>query len=262
MTSLYEFLSLGRWGLSFSSWGVFCLAVFIVGFAKTGLPGITILAVPLVAMVFPPKISVGLMLPIYMLADVLSVWNYRRFAKSRYCLPYLLFVGLGVWSASFVAGAVDDRTFGVIIGWTVAVLVTLSAGTDFLQKRKKNLEPVEAPPLVMSAFFGMTAGLVSALANAAGPIMALYMILARLDKFSILGTTAVCSFFMNWFKVPLFLTLDMLSVETLKLDIATIPIIVLGGLAGIVFAKKLPQEAFKKLILVLALASSIKLILS
>ena len=116
--------------------------------------------------------------------------------------------------------------------------------------------------MAMSAFFGSAAGLVSALANAASPIMAIYMIMARLDKFHILGTTAICSFFMNWIKVPLFLSLNMLSVETLKLDIAVIPIIVLGGLAGVVFAKKLPQKAFRKLILVLALASSIKLILS
>jgi uncharacterized membrane protein YfcA len=270
VTSLYELLSLSRWELSYSSWGIFCLAVFIVGFSKTGLPGVAIVAVPLVAMVFPPKTSVGLVLPIYMMADVLSVWNYRHFAKWRYCFPYLFFVGLGVWSASFVAGAVDDRTFGVIIGWTVAILVLLSIGTDFLQKWKATLSrktlspeaPAEAPPLAMSVFFGLAAGLVSALANAASPIMAIYMITTRLEKFHILGTTAICSFFMNWIKVPLFLSLNMLSVETLKLDIAVIPIIVLGGLAGVVFAKKLPQKAFRKLILVLALASSVKLILS
>jgi uncharacterized membrane protein YfcA len=121
---------------------------------------------------------------------------------------------------------------------------------------------METPPLTMSAFFGTTSGLVSALSNAASPIMAVYMVMARLEKFSILGTTALCAFIMNWFKVPLFLSLNMLSVETLKLDIAVIPIIVAGGLAGIVFAKKLPQQAFRKLILVLALASSIKLIFS
>jgi uncharacterized membrane protein YfcA len=265
-----EFLLLGRWELSPESWGIFCLAVFIVGFSKTGLPGASILAVPLMAMVFPPKASVGLALPVYMMADVLSVWKYRRFTKWRYCFPYLLFVGLGVWSASFVAGSVDDRTFGVIIGWTVTILVLLSAGTDFLQKRKMekrekhplSADPAEAPPLAMSAFFGSAAGLVSALANAGSPVMGVYMIMARLDKFHILGTTAVCAFLMNWLKVPLFLSLNMLSVETLKLDIAMIPVIVAGGLAGVAFAKKLPQKAFRKLVLVSALAAAVKLILS
>jgi uncharacterized membrane protein YfcA len=253
------------------SWGIFCLAVFIVGFSKTGLPGATIISVPLAAAVFPPKISVGLMLPVYIMADILSVWNYWRYAKRGYCLPYLLFVGLGVWSASFVAEAVDDKTFGVVIGWTVALLVLLNMATDFAQKRKKTaslLEPEarsetkNSPSLAMSASFGTASGLVSALANAGAPIMALYMIIARLNKFQILGTTAVCAFFMNWLKVPLFLSLNMMSAETLKLDAVMIPVTAAGGLAGILFAKKLPQEAFRKLVLVLAFAASVKLILT
>jgi uncharacterized membrane protein YfcA len=185
----------------------------------------------------------------------------------------LLFAALGVWSASFVAEAVDDKTFGVIIGWTVVVLVLLSAVTDLTQKRETpaaSIKPEaqnekqnekETLPLAMSAFFGTTTGLVSALANAGAPIMAIYTIMARLDKFQILGTTAVCAFFLNWLKVPLFLSLDMLSIETLKLDIAAIPIILTGGVAGIFFAKKLPQKAFKKLVLLLALAAAAKLIL-
>ncbi|MDR1048113.1 MAG: sulfite exporter TauE/SafE family protein [Synergistaceae bacterium] len=277
MIQFYEFLSLGRWELSPVSWGIFCLAVFIVGFSKTGLPGATIISVPLAAAVFPPKISVGLMLPVYIIADILSVWNYWRYAKRGYCLPYLLFVGLGVWSASFVAEAVDDKTFGVVIGWTVALLVLLNMATDFAQKRRKAaalLEPEtsaasetrgetkHSPSLAMSASFGTASGLVSALANAGAPIMALYMIIARLNKFQILGTTAVCAFFMNWLKVPLFLSLNMMSAETLKLDAAMIPVTAAGGLAGILFAKKLPQEAFKKLVLALAFAASVKLILT
>ncbi|MDR1977429.1 MAG: sulfite exporter TauE/SafE family protein [Synergistaceae bacterium] len=284
MSGLYEFLSFGR-ELSFSSWGLFALAVFIVGFSKTGLPGVTIVSVPLTAMIFSPKISVGLMLPIYMMGDVISVWSYWRFAQWRYCFPYLLFVGLGVWSASFVAELVDDKTFGVVIGWTVTVLILLSAATDrmqkwgqkwrqparaeaqvrdekILQETREAREAGKSPAPATSVFFGLVSGLVSALANAAAPIMAIYMIMARLSKFQILGTTAVCSFFMNWIKVPLFLSLNMLSVETLKLDIVSIPMVVVGGLAGILFAKKLPQKAFKNLVLVVALAASVKLILS
>ncbi|MDR1375903.1 MAG: sulfite exporter TauE/SafE family protein [Synergistaceae bacterium] len=266
------FLSLDRWELSLASWGIFCLAVFIVGFAKTGLPGSSIIAVPLAAAVFPSKISVGLMLPVYIMADILSVWSYRRYAKRDYCLPYLLFVGLGVWSASFVAEALDDKTFGIVIGWTVAFLVLLTVATGLAQKRKRTAASLESqaenekgeksPSLAASAFFGTSSGLVSALANAGAPIMAVYMVMGRLGKFQILGTTAVCAFFMNWLKVPLFLSLNMMNAETLKLDVAMIPLVAAGGLSGIFFAKKLPQEVFKKLVLVLAFVASVKLILS
>ena len=264
---LYDFLSLGQWGMTPSMWGIFCLTVFIVGLSKTGLPGATIVAVPLMAMILPAKTSVGVMLPIYMAADLLSTGSWWRFARWRYCFPYLVFVGLGVWAASFVAGKVDDKTFGVVIGWTVLIMIGLTLVTEAVRKRKSGLglpeaEPAERPPLAHSIFFGLSTGLFSALANAAGPIVSLYMIASRLEKFQFLGTTAVCAFVMNWIKVPLFVSLGMIRADTLKLDIAAIPMIVLGGVAGIALAKKLPQKAFKNAVLVLAFLASLKLILS
>ncbi len=262
---LYEFLSLGQWGMTPSMWGIFCLAVFVVGLAKTGLPGATIVAVPLMAMVLPAKTSVGVMLPIYMAADLLSTASWWRFARRSYCFPYLLFVGLGIGSASFVAEKVDDKTFGTVIGWTVLIMIGLTLATEAARKYKggklPETGPADKPPLMHSAFFGLSTGLFSALANAAGPIVSLYMIVSRLDKFQFLGTTAVCAFIMNWIKVPLFVSLGMIRADTLKLDIAAIPMIVSGGVAGIFLAKKLPQKAFKNAVLVLAFLASLKLIL-
>ncbi|MDR1873791.1 MAG: sulfite exporter TauE/SafE family protein [Synergistaceae bacterium] len=269
MSDLWGLFSPSAGDLVPSSWGIFCLAVFIVGFSKTGLPGVTIVAVPLAAMVVPAKVSVGLMLPLYMAADLISVLHYWRFARRRCCFPYLVFVALGVWGASFVVGAVDDRTFGVVIGGTVATLVLLTVATDVVHRGKTAApEPVETqnaqrgPSLVVSSFFGVTTGLFSALSNAAGPITSIYMIIARLEKFQLLGTTAVCAFFMNWLKVPLFLSLGIINARTLKLDLLAIPVIIPGCAAGVFFAKKLPQKAFKNVVLALAFLASLKLMLS
>ncbi len=262
MTFIFDLLSLTHWNFTPFSWGIFCLTVFIVGFSKTGIPGITIIAVPMMAMIVPAKESVGVMLPIFMLADVISVWSYWRSAKWSYCFPYLAFVGLGVWGASYIVGTVENKTFTVIIGWSVLLLIFLSVAADVVLKNKKraDLPAAEKPPLVMSMFFGLAAGLFSALANAAGPIVSLYMILSRLEKFQFLGTTAVCAFAMNWIKIPLFVSLGSINAATLKLGAAAIPAVLLGGVAGIFFARKLPQKAFKNIVLALAFLASLKLI--
>lgn len=276
MSYLEEFFSSGGSNLIPSSWGIFCLAVFIVGFSKTGLPGITIVAVPLMAMVVPAKISVGLMLPLYIMADLISTLSYWRFAVVRCCFPYLVFVALGVWSASFVVGAVDDKTFGVIIGGTVVVLIILTIAMDVVRRWKNpdtpKIEPIESTEMrrvrnrgsfsIVSIFFGLSTGLFSALSNAAGPIMSLYMITVRLEKFQLLGTTAVCAFCMNCLKIPLFFSLGIVNVQTLKLDVIAIPVIILGCVAGIFIAKKLPQKAFKNIVLAVAFLASLKLIMS
>lgn len=264
--NLGALLSLDVWGFTASSWLLFFFAVFIVGFSKTGLPGITIVAVPIMAMLLPPKLSVGVLLPIYMAADIFSVFSYFKYAKWRYCFPYLLFVAIGVAAASAIVGRMTDANFGTLIGWTILALLTVNVVVDFMKKRvadtqKDDLPPEERPTLASSAFFGVLVGMFSAMANAAGPLVSLYLIRARLPKFAFLGTTAFCAFVMNWIKVPLFVKLGILNAQTLKLCLISVPVIVAGSVTGILVAQRIPQHVFKNAVMVLAYAASLKLAL-
>ncbi len=54
------------------------MAALFVGMSKTGIQGLTIIAIPLLAMVFGAKPSTGLMLPILCFADLIGVTYYRR----------------------------------------------------------------------------------------------------------------------------------------------------------------------------------------
>ena len=90
--------------------------------------------------------------------------------------------------------------------------------------------------------------------------MSIYMILSRKDKFQIIGTMAVCSFFMNWAKVPLFVSTGIINAETLKLNVAAIPMVALGAFTGFFIAKKIPQDTFKNVLLALAFIAALNLI--
>jgi len=264
LTYIYELLALSQWNFTPFTTGLFCLAAFIVGLTKAGLPGGTIVAVPLMAMVIPPKISVGVMLPIFMVADVFSISFWHRHAQRHYCFPYLLFIGLGIVGASFVVKAIDDKTLGVIIGWLILFLITLNLFTEILRKKSKDKDlspPPDKPPLYFSALFGILTGAVSTLANAGGPIISLYLMLSRRDKFQFLGITAVCAFFMNWGKVPVFLSAGSINANTLKLSITAIPMVALGAFMGHKIAEVIPQKVFKNVVFILAFAASLSLIL-
>ena len=242
---------------------IFCMSAFIIGFSKTGLPGATIMTIPMMAMVISPKLSVGIMLPLYMLGDVMSVYFWRRYAERHYCWPFLLFVGLGVCGASFIIGAVDDNTFGVIIGGLILSLTVLSLFVEVLRKAGNSSADSPAPikpPLAFSVFFGFSTGLISSLSNGAGPVVAIYMLLSRLEKFQMLGTISVCAFFMNWAKVPLFVSIGTINAETLKLGAAAAPMVILGGLAGFVLAKKIPQKVFTNAVYFFSIAASLNLL--
>ena len=57
------------------------LTAILVGVAKTGVSGMAILVVPLIAMVFPAKESVGALLPMLIAGDILAVIYYRQHAQ-------------------------------------------------------------------------------------------------------------------------------------------------------------------------------------
>ena len=48
----------------------------------------------------------------------------------------------------------------------------------------------------------MTAGFITLIANAAGPLMAIYLVAMRLPKMEYVGTAAVFFMLLNLFKVP------------------------------------------------------------
>jgi uncharacterized membrane protein YfcA len=254
---------MSEWGFSIISWLIFLLAAFLVGFAKTGLPGITVLAVPLMAMILPPRISVGVLLPIFMFADTLSIASYLKYARWRYIFPYILFVVIGVSISSIIIRMMEDSNFGVVIGCSVIFLLAVTLVVDWKKKRMTNgeLPALVKPPFWISSFFGVTAGIFSALANASGPIVAVYVMTGRLPKFQFLGTSAACAFTMNWIKFPMFIGIGIINWESIKLSLTSVPMIAAGGMIGILTAKRLSQEVFRKAVLILTFIASLKLII-
>ena len=74
-------------------WIIGIIAALIVGFSKTGMPGVGILMVPLMAVVFGGRLSVGATLPLLIFGDVFAVLFYHQHArwdKLRELIPWVL----------------------------------------------------------------------------------------------------------------------------------------------------------------------------
>ena len=65
-----------------NDWVAFA-AAFLIGLAKGGLPAIGMLAVPVMALMMPPVKAVALLLPVYMITDLVAVYLYRRNYSAR-----------------------------------------------------------------------------------------------------------------------------------------------------------------------------------
>ena len=98
------------------------------------------------------------------------------------------------------------------------------------------------------------------MANAAGPIMIIYLLAMRLPKIEFVGTGAWFFFVVNWLKVPFSANLDLMTAASVKLDLMMLPFIAAGAVIGIFFLKRIPQKAFIAVVQVLAAAAAVKLL--
>lgn len=253
----------GSFELSSLQWAMLALTAFLVGISKTGVPGVGIIAVPLIAIVWPDaKGSVGLLLPLLIFADLFSAGYYRRKALWSHIIRLIPWAIAGIITGYFVMEYINSKHLKPVIGAIVLTMLALKYWQSVRKKCECQQEDVSSMHWGFAVIVGFLAGLTTMMANAAGPIMIIYLLAAHLPKTEFVGTAAWFFFIVNWIKVPFMLKLGIITGQSLKLNATLFPIIAVGAVTGILILKHIPQKIFNKAVLVFATAAAIKLILS
>ncbi len=242
--------------LDIFGWVVVALCAVMVGIAKTGIPGIGILVVPLMAMVLPVRKSTGILLGILILADLFAIFYHRRNARWSHVIRLLPAAFAGIVAGYLMMSQISDRQLKPIIGAIVVVML----GVNYWRTRTKDQDAPIPAQWWFAVGLGFIAGVTTMMANAAGPVMIIYLLAMRLPKIEFVGTSAWFFFVVNWLKVPLSANLGLMTVESVKLDLVMLPFIAAGAAAGIFFLKRIPQQAFSTIVQILAVAAAIKLL--
>lgn len=215
-----------------------CLGSLLVGLSKGGLPGVGMLSVPLLTMVMSPVLAAVLLLPIYILSDLVGIWLYRRqysAANLRILIPAgVLGVGIGWATASHLS---DD--------W-VALLIGLMGVLFCLDRwiRSNELSRAASPSTAKGLFWGMLSGFTSFISHAGSPPYQIYVLPQRLPKLVFAGTTTIVFAVVNLAKVIPYSSLHPYSSDTLLLSMALVPVAALGTYAGRWFIEHMPDKWF------------------
>jgi len=97
--------------------------------------------------------------------------------------------------------------------------------------------------------------------NAAGAIMAIYLLIIGLRKRDLVGTAAIFFLIVNLIKVPFYVHLEIINFETFKFNLMTFPAIFVGAMTGIIILERIPTKLFGILIIVFASFGAICLLL-
>lgn len=234
-------MDLSMWIQSPIQWGILFLSAFIIGMSKTGIQGLSLISVPLMALAFGAKPSTGLILPILCAADLIAVLYYRRKAEWKYVFKLLPAALAGFVVALFVDKIVPPTEFKHLMGGCLAAIMLVMLWTD-----RKGKENSLSSHWWFGPFFGLMGGFTTMIGNAAGPVMAIYLLSIRMPKYSFVGTNAWFFLVINYLKIPVqILAWDNITIRSLMLDAYTIPFVLLGGVAGILLVKRLPEKGFR-----------------
>jgi uncharacterized membrane protein YfcA len=253
---LSHFINLLPQDYTSAQWLILCICAVCVGINKTGLPGMGIVVVPLMAAIFPAKSSTGLLLLLLAMADLFAVSYYHSHAKWNHIIKLLPPAIIGIAAGSVVVRRISDFQLAPMIGVIVLVMLVL----NYLRTRKQQDDFSVQQHWLFAVAMGFFAGLTTQLANAAGPVMIIYLLAAGLPKYEFIGTSAWFFLIINWLKIPVFITEGRITLESVSADIVMLPLIAVGAVAGIIILKKVPQKWFNIIMQILAAAAAIKLL--
>jgi uncharacterized membrane protein YfcA len=241
-------------------WFLAALAAVGVGLSKSGLYGVGLFHVVIFANLFPGIASTGVVLPMLIAADFGAVLLFRRNAEWRYVIRTLPPAVIGVALGWAVMGwtqrqGIPGARFNPVIGAVVLAM----AGAQIVRNLRPNLF-AEVPHTHGFAWtMGLLAGVTTMVANAAGPIMALYLLAVSLPKDEFVGTGAWFFLLINCIKVPFSAQLGLITAHTLAFNAILLPLIAAGLLIGRSVVSRVPQLWFDRLILIFAGLAALKL---
>jgi uncharacterized membrane protein YfcA len=245
----FEWIQIAWW-----QWALAFGGAFFIGLAKTGIPGVGIFAVAMFAMVIEPKESVGLVLPLLILGDVVAVKTYHRHAIWSHLWRLMPWAVVGIIIGYFTAGHLNAAATGKLMGVILVAMVVLHLW-------RKRVEDEHIPDgIVFAAFMGLLAGFTTMIANAAGPIMIMYLLAMRLPKMAFIGTGAWYYFILNSFKVPFQWELGSITNASLLMDAALAPFVIGGAFWGRAVLPKINQQLFENVALAFTVIAGLKLL--
>jgi len=239
-----------------TEWVLILFAAFIIGLTKGGVKGVDMLSVTVMAIVFGSKSSTGIVLPLLCFADIAAVAYYNRHAQWKYFWKITPWMAIGVLMGVYFGKEMNE----VIFKKVMAVIILITIGIVLYMEYRKSKEIPQHP--LFAASTGLAAGFTTMIGNLAGAFSNLYFLAMRLTKNDFIGTAAWIFLFMNLFKLPFQVFYwKNITAASFKLDLVLIPALAIGFIAGAKLVKKIEDEQYRKIVIILTLIGSVIMLL-
>ncbi|MDR3359927.1 MAG: sulfite exporter TauE/SafE family protein [Bifidobacteriaceae bacterium] len=233
------------------AWLLTALAAFLIGFSKTAIANVALVSVVVLAALLPVKESTGVVLVMYLAADLVAIWVYRQHVDWKLIGSLIAPVLLGIAVGAVFLDRADDLVLKRVIGAVVLGLLVLGFWREKLRAERR----------AVGFGYGSLAGFTTMVANAGGPAFSLYLLASRFDKLRFLGTSAWFYFGINLTKLPISIGLGIVHLPTALFALAFAPVILAGTFVGVRLIRRMNQKTFESVVVAFVAVAAAYLLL-
>jgi uncharacterized membrane protein YfcA len=235
------------------------IAVLITGISKGGFGGMALLAVPVMSLVISPIQAAGIMLPIMIPMDIMSVWVYRKRWDRRNLAVLIPSAAIGITIGGLTARWVDDDIVRLLVG-IIAVVFILYRWMTMRRRGAAALESRKPPNRAFGVFWGACSGFTSFLAHAGSPPYQVYVLPQRLPKEIYAGTSVMFFATANAIKLIPYSLLGQFSPANLSVSAVLLPLVPVGVFIGVWLNRRLREDVFYAIVMTAILIVGVRLI--
>jgi hypothetical protein len=231
-------------------------AIILFGVAKSGLGGsVSLISIPLMTFVMPLNQALAILLPILIFSDFISAYKFRKEFDLNTLKLMVPFAAIGAIIGASTFSYFSESYLKFILG----VMGFVFAFHYFFLKKDAD-KPVAAN-YFKGAICSSVAGFTSFCAHSGGTPTSIYLLPLRLKKEIYVGTRIIFFTCINLVKLPFYLYLSMVNTSSFTQSLILLPLSVFGIFVGYKLLKIIEESLFYKVIYILILVASTKLII-
>jgi len=231
------------------------ITAVLLGLSRMGLTSVTMFSVPILAMAFGGRISVGLVLPLALSADIAGVITHYPDLRWRPLFRVLPAAVVGIALGTWLGASIPDDVFKRLMGVVLLVGLAIQGYRDV-----RGVLPQGPVSLPWTLAIGILGGFTSMVGNAAGAVMMIYFFAAGLAKNTYVAVWVWFFFLVNLIKLyPHIVIWKSITPDSLLVGLAMIPGLILGLLIGRRIVAKLPEKPFRRVMYFGTMAATLAL---
>jgi uncharacterized membrane protein YfcA len=236
---------------------ILLIASFIILIASVvkGLTGFgfALTSLPLLTLFLTPKTAVPLIVVCSVFLDGYTFYETRRFVQYKEIFPLVVSGILGMILGTYFLVSLNSDIIRVAIG--IVTILFAVASIMGIKREISNIKMVSIP-------IGLVSGVLGGLMSISGPPIVLFFINQNIEKRMFRANLLAYFFSLYLTTVPAYFFGNLLTLEMLGSAIIMVPIMFLGATVGIRASKRVDENFFKKITLLMVLFTGIMIILN